>query len=671
MRPILVLATLLLLHALPLPGASGQEGPLLSDKEGDVIVTNGGSSAPAPLPANAQTASADLRELALAEEDIDLTFTLKLASLAQQGGSTNRYTMTFQWMDAPFEATLTRSRVDPTSVPITSATLSLCADECVRVTDLDHALDEAAGTFRFLVPKRYVTSLEGHAPVFGSQLTGVVVRSVVTLDGFPGTPATGARAEDVMPDTGEGVITYAKGGSSNGHIVLEAPDPVRVSNGGATTFVFNCHVQNALDVEDTVTFALENVPAEWTATAPGPQKVPPGSEKPVFVLVTIPFGHQHGGFTTFNLTATSLKDSNVKASLRFGVLHTPTPMPAGHHSELYLHAKPADSGVFQTTFPRTEVTMSTVGEHGEDVPDALASVGQDGAIEWRIPLAPQLALGVDSDLNRTGALTASINGRMEAQGTLTGELWLVKGDQDVALLGKLADAQVSLAQSAPASVTSTYTPEAASDYVPYAAGHNLELRLTLTTGGQVPPNPQNPPGLVVTDFKLALPLDEYADAPSFEEGEGSTLRIEPQDGLEKTARPGAMAAYSFLLTTLATTPTDYQIELAGTNAKESEVTPDGTLPFEPTETKRVTLGVRVPASAQNDQRLESILVIRSRSDPSDITLARTVTLVSRSAAGADEAGEFEAAKNEGKKTPLPATLAVAAGLAAFALRRRR
>lgn len=671
MRPTFALAALALLGAMPFPGADAQEGPLLADEEGDVLVTSGDTSAPAPLPANGQTASADLRELALVEGDIDLTFTLKVASLAQQGGSTNRYTMAFRWMDAPFEATLTRSRIDPTSVPITSATLSLCADTCIRITDLEHTLDEAAGTFGFLIPKRYITSLEGHAPVFGSELSGVVVRSLITLDGFPGAPATGSRAEDVMPDAGQGVITYTKGGSSNGHIVLEAPDPVRISNGGATTFVFNSHVQNALDVEDTVTFALEGVPAEWTATAPGPQKVPAGSEKPVFVLATIPFGHQHGGFTTFNLTATSVKDPNAKASLRFGVLHTPTPMPAGHHSELYLHARPADSGVFQTALPRTDVTMSTLAEHGDDAPEAIADVGQEGAISWRIPLAPQLALGVDSDLDRTGSLTASVNGHVDAQGTLSGGLWLVKGDQDIALLGRLADAQVSLTQNAPTTVTSTYTPEAASDYAPYAAGHNLELRLVLVTQGPLPPNPQAPPGLVVKDLVLTLPLNEYADAPSFEEGEGSTIKIEPQGGLEKTARPGTTATYSFLLSTLAATDTEYDVELAGTNGKDSEVTPDGKLRFEPKETKRVTLGVRIPASASDDQRIESILVVRSRSDPSDIALARTATLVSRSAAGADEADAFEAAKDVGKRTPVPAVLVPIATVAvALALARR-
>lgn len=669
MRGSLAFSLLVLFAALaPAPAAFAAEGVLLADKEGDVVVTNGQGGA--PLPPNAQTASADLRELVVVEDDIDLTFTLKLASLSQQGGSLNNYVMSFTWLDANFEAGLLRSRVDPTSVPLTRATFSLCEDECVRVTDLEHVLDEEAGTFSFLVPKRYITSLEGHAPVFGSELTGIVVRSLVSFDGFPGFPATGARAEDVMPDTGAGVITYQKGGSANGHIILEAPDPVRVSNGGATTFVFNGHVQNRLDVEDSVTFALEGVPATWTATAPGFQTIPAQDEKPVFVLATIPFGHEHGGFSTFNLTATSAKDPTIKASIRFGVLHTPVPMPAGHHSELFLHAAPGDTGLFQTTFPRTDVSMSTVQDHQNDVAEALSST-QGGDASWRIPLAPQLAIGVDADLNRTGLLTAAVNGRVEGQGTMKGELWLVKGDQDVALLGKLADAKIAVSQNAPSPVSMMFTPDAASDYVPYATGNNLELRLTLLLDGGLPPNPQSPPSLVVNDFKLALPLDEYADAPTFEEGEGSTIKIVAQDGLEKVGRPGATVTFGFVVTNLAAAQREYALEIAGTSAKVSESAPADSVRLDAGESRLVTLAIRVPADAQNDERLESILVIRSKSDPSDLTLARTTTMVNKGAAAPDEQAKFEAAKNEGKDTPFVAPVFVIALAAMVALASRR
>lgn len=669
-RETFVVAAVILLALAPAPLANAAEPPLLTDKEGDVTITTGPGGAPAPIPANAQTASADLRSLELVEGDIDFAFTLRLAGLAQPGGSLNAYVMTFVWMDANFEVGLFRSHVDPTSAPLSRAALSLCQEACVRVTDLEHTLDEAGGSYSFLVPKRYITSLEGHAPVFGSDLTGVTVKSLVTIDGFPGTPTTGARAEDVMPDSGSGVITLSKGGSANGHIVLEAPDPVRVSNGGATTFVFNAHVQNELDVEDSVTFALEGVPAAWSATTPGAQKVPPKSEKPVFILATIPFGHEHGGFTAFNLTATSVKDPAVKASLRFGVLHTPVPMPAGHHSDIYLHAAPGDSGLFQTAFPRTDVTMSTQEDHANDLTEALPN--EQGVIGWRIPLAPQLAIGVDMDLNRTGKLVASVNGRMDGQATMTGELWLTKGDTDVALLGTLSTAKLALSQNSASQIQVTFTSDPASDYAPYAAGHNLELRLTLTPDdAALPPNPNSPPSLNVQDFKLSLPLNEYADAPTFEEGEGSNIQIEAVDALEKTSRPGQTVTYAFRVTSLAASATEYALDIAGTHAKNAQIAPSGAIRLEPNQPQTVTLAVRVPNDAQNDERLESILVIRSQADPSDLTLARTSTLVSRTSDAQDEQAKFDAAKNGDNKTPAVGAWAIAAiAIAAIAMGRK-
>lgn len=669
------LVVLLLLTSATLagtPSSVAAAGPLVTDKEGDVVVTGGATSSP-PLPANAQTASADLLALSVDEQITDFTFTIKVASFAQQGGSINRFNVSFTWMDATLVATEFRSRVDPTSKPLTMSELGVCdQSKCTHITDLEHTLDEAAGTFTFLVPKRYITSFQGHAPVFGSELTNVFVTSVVTFDGFPGAPATGTRAEDRMPDSGGGVITYQKGGSSNGNLVLEAPNPVRVSNGGATTFVFNSHVQNKGDADDTAIFTLDGVPAAWTVTAPNPQKVAAKTEKPVFLLATIPFGHEHGGFTNFTLVATSAKDGSKQAKLTFGVLHTPTPMPAGHHSEIFLHAAPGDSGVFQTAVPRTVVTMNTKEDHANDAPDALATTTpQGGEVSWRVPLSPQLQIGVDMDINRTGQLVANLAGHVDAQATFTGELWLVKGDTDLALMGKIADAKVALTQSAVTPVKSQFTPDLKSDYVPYAAGNDLELRFKLKFDGTAPPmNPQTPPSLPVKDFRLSLPLNEYADAATFEEGEGTTLKITAPDGLEKSGRPATTITYALTVTNLGKAD-DFALEIAGPNAKDTETAPSGSIRIENKESKTVTIAVHIPSSSDGGLRLDSLLAIRSKTDPSNLAIARIATTVAKGSAAADEQTKFEAAKNADKKTPLAPVVALAALALAVVARRRR
>lgn len=650
-----------------LPGAFA--GASFTDAEGDVAITG----APAPAAPNPATNAVDLLSLDVREEDNDFFLTYTLKSIAQQGGSVSSYSTDLTWMDATFRVLVTRSRIDPSAEPLVRASLqALDGEQASQITELDVESDDQS-TITVRLPKVNIISLEGHAPVFGSELTGVVTRATMPL-GFG--PAE-ASAVDMMPDTGAGAIKYEKGGSANGYLVLEAPDPVRISNGGATTFVFQGHLQNRGETDDTATLAIEDLPESWRATTVPLQQVPAGEERPVFVVITIPFGHEHGGFSNFTLTATSQAKPDVKASIRYGVLHTPVPMPAGHHSELYLHARPADTGVLGDTFGGTTNIMNTLADKASDeVAHAAPDTGfgpQQGPIRWTIPLGPALAMGLDVDLNRTGELAGTILGRTAGDATLEAELVLVKGETDIASMMTATPAQVMLDLQGPTSFTMPLAATPESDYVPYAPGQNLVLRLTLTPSQPVPccgPTDQAP-GLVTQDFRMALPLNEYADAPQWDPGVESTVALVADGPVEREGRPGTTLTYTFTLTNRLDVEDEIDLGIAGTHASLATLAPTQTVKLPAKASRTMTLAVAIPAQAENDQRLEVLLVARSQSDPSNIAIGRTTTIVQKASAAADEQQKLEDALNEGKDTPLPGVLIVAGlGLAALARRRR-
>jgi MYXO-CTERM domain-containing protein len=664
---VVLLALVLLVLAVPAARAGGS----FTDDEGDVLVTG----APTPLAPNPQTDAVDLVALDVLEEDNDFTLNVKVKSLTQQGGSMSSYSVDMTWMDATFRVFVSRSRIDPTAEPLFRASLqAIEGGEASEISELEVTSDHQA-TISVRLPKVNIISLQGHAPVFGSELTGVVVRAEMPV-GFG--PAA-ASAVDAMPDTGAGVIEYEKGGSANGHFVLEAPDPVRISNGGATTFVFQGHLQNQGTADDTATLAIEDLPEAWQATTVPLQQVPAGEERPVFVVVTIPFAHAHGGFSNFSLTATSQSNPDVEASIRYGVLHTPVPMPAGHHSELYLHARPADTGALGTTFGGTKNTMNTLGERASDeveyaAPDTAAAFGpQDGPITWNVPLGPNLAMGLDADLNRTGEIAASILGRMSGEATLEAVVLLVKGETEIAAMMTSTPVQLKLDLQTPTPFTIPLTPTPESDYVAYVPGQNLVLRLTLTPATAAPccgPTDQAP-GLTVDDFRMALPLNEYADMPQWDAGIASSVALIADGPLQREGRPGTVLAYTFTLTNQLDVEDEIDLGIAGTHASLATLAPTQTVKLAAKASRTMMLAVAIPAAADNDEHLEVLLVARSQSDASNIAIGRTMTVVQKGSATADEKAKLDAALDEGKDTPGPTLAATLIAIGLIALRRRR
>lgn len=655
---LLLLFLLLLLAVLAFPSAGA--GASFTDPEGDVALE--GASSPASLPPSPQVDSIDLLALDVLEEDNAFTFVLKVRSLQQPAIVLADYTIDMTWMDVTYRVVISRSQDEPTEEPLHRASLhQVNGARSSRLVDLDVAADGAAGTFSVLLPKVNIVSVEGHAPVYGSDLTGVRARS-----GMP--VAASVRATDAMPDGEPGVIRYEKGGSANGHLVLESPDPVRVSNGGSATFVFQAHLQNGADFEDAATLTLDGVPETWRVSTIPLQKLPARDERPIFVVVTIPFGHEHGGFSNFTLVATSTTKPGIQAGLRFGVLHTPVPMPAGHHPSLFLHAT-SEHGR-DAALRGTVNTLNTLPEReADEVEYASPELSPGGPIAWSIPLGPSLAMGLDADLNRTGELRGTLLGRTSRDATLAGEVVLVRGDEVLDTLFTVAPVALTLDVQQPTPFSTAASPMAGSDYVPYAPGQNILLRLRLepATPGPCCPVSDLAPGLRTEDFQLTLPLNEYHDTPKWDPGVASTIALSPRGLVEREARPGTTVTYLFALTNEAPAADTVAVDLAGTHAAAASLAPASVIDLAPREERTLTLGVLVPRDAGEGNRIEVLLVARSETDPSNIAIGRATTLVKLAAGTQDERSILDEAQGPVKKTPLPDAWTAVALLAALAL----
>lgn len=673
----LLLAALLMTSVIALPGASAKA--LVEDAPGDAQTqVFGGPTAPAALPASE---AADLLSLDIVENAEELTFALAVTSLEQQVNYV-RYRIGFTWAKDEYVVVAYRQVAEGVVDENTGAYISNLDEdnEWDALADLEHVMDKGKGTFTIHLPKAYLLDERGRYPLLGDELKELRVEaySDVTIFGFGG-----ARSYDRMPD-GEKTERYAFqfGDITAGHLRLDADERVRVSNGGATTFVYQVVVKNTAEIDDEVSVTLGDLPDGWNGTVQSPLRVPGGSERKVAVLLSVPFAHEHGGFSSVNLTARSQRDAASFSSIRIGVLHTPIPQPAGHHSELYLHADNFNGGVFADLFPWTESTMNTEAAHDADAKEASPS-DFDGGYIWRISLAPMLRMGLDFNLDDVGTLTGSIVGRTKTTGTVSAELLLTdpSSDGDAAdglLLAESDEVDAVLDLNTPTTFKLTLTPTPEADYVSYVKGQNVLLVLSYQSAddlGTICCIGNMMPGLTTADFKMTLPLNEYHDKLTGLSETAEALELKADGLVEKTGLPGTTMTYAFTLVNHAADAHVIELDLAGTDVDLGTLVPEGEVELGPKESRKLTLAVAIPTGRNEGEEIEVLLFAHAQSDPSKSAIARTKTIIGKptgEGVATDESALLLAAKQaEENETPGSGALLALAALALALLARRR
>lgn len=675
---VLLVAALVVLSSLAFsaPGhaQSGSE-PLVKDAEGDTEVRAFLQDAPAKVPFNAADASTvDIVSFTLEETETALDFVLHLKSLKPTVGF-NTYQMRFTWNDLPYVVGV-RMTTLPSVGTSTHAYLATADDGWDWRAELEPQVDAAKGILRVSLEKAYVLDDEDEPPQKGDTLTDVYVTSSMSLigtNGFFGEIA------DRAPD-GEDAKTFTLqvGNFAAGSLRAWADQPVRVSNGGSTTFVYRVSLANTAEREHDVEAKPENLPQGWNVTVQSPLRIGATDEKTVAVLASVPFGHEHGGFDSFTLNFTSRSDPGSRASVRLGVLHTPIPQPAGHHADLFLHAE-KPNGIRWGGWGA--VTMNTDSGHEQDEPEAPAATSDGSGVIWWIPLNPRLAMGLDFDLDRAGALVGSVIGRTTGEATISAKV--LYGPRDASpfdddaltLLAKTDEQKIALDLSAPKAFSLVVTPTEKGDYVPFDPEANVFLKVSLDTDdgfGFLCCPKETTASLKTADFKLTLPLNEYHDRLTGLAEAAAIVDLVAEGAVEKLGRPGTVMTYAFTLKNRGNAPATFEVDLAGTDAAAGTLVPDEAITLEPQESRRLTLAVQIPPEAKEGEELEVLVFAHAVDDPGKRAIARTKTTVTLTGdANADETNVLVAARAESEKdTPgLGALGVVGAALLGLALRR--
>ena len=672
--PAMLLALLLLAPALLPPGGAQAPpppaGPLLEDPQGDTRQEIDVADLGAPPLPQQLVPEADLVSLALTEADDVFTLVVRVAMLEGDLVS-SRFFVPFTWNGQGYRAMMAYVAGQPTGPDRAWGNLQAERDDGWEwVASLTPVVDRPKGIISLAVPKAYVMDRDGRIPGRGDALVDLRVDSEsFPLNVFMARTAT----RDHMPDDEAKAATYAftMGDFATGTLRLGAPERVRVSNGGSTTFVFHATLENRADAEAEYALAIADLPEGWNASVQTPVKVPAKEEKTVTVLASVPFAHDHGGFTAFNLTVESTRDPATKGRLRLGVLHTPIPQPAGHHNELWLHAMGRNANPINALVEHVEPYgsgyLNTVADRDpSEAPHATPNDWNDDGPGWWIPLSPGLRMGLDFDLDKTGVLAGAFQGGI-GDATLNAELILIRSQdgEDSVLLADAEPVKLTLDPDAKAPFSLTIVPTEDADYVPHQPGQNLVLRLRLDTETDLGGLPRARPLLATSDFKLALPLDEYHDRlTGLAETVAAALDLKAESPVEKVGRPGTLMTYVFTLAHLGTTPARYEIDLAGTDARHGHLVPRGIVELEPGATARLTLGVSIPPDAATGEELEVLLFVHDVDDPEKTAVARTKTTVSLGPdAAPDESPIYIAAREETRPTPGPAALALLGALA--------
>ena len=691
MRQILV-ATLLLTASLALvtPTANAERVELLTDNAGDGAYVINSAAGATDGPARP---TADLLSLAVEESDEDIIFVLAVTALSEDNlllSASSSHNIHFTFEGRAHRLNLGYYKYEQEEGSWAYLAAETAGDEDY-VADLSDSViaDTSANTLTVTLPKVYVRSTRDATPTTGTSFDNVFVEA--DGGGIYLTNALTVRGYDRMPDDGSGSFALKLGDLVQGDLMLRTPQKVRVSNGGATTFVYELFVRNTADVARDFDLAASQVPDGWDVRIQSPVTVPAGEERRVPVLASIPFAHEHGGQDTFIVDVEAAREAATHGSMRFGVLHTPIPQPTGHHSQLWLHGYEY-GGILKDLGPLFNGgygwmnAEATLPEDAPTLPPNGNSFGGDEqTYRWYIPLNPRLSVGLDFDIAQTAQLVLGMAGDMAYDGQVRADLWYYRDESaggESVLLAEGQASPVAHAGGQSTAVDLTLTPTTESDYIAYARETYMTLVVELTTPNAVPLSGgltglAYTPLLTTADFELTLPLEEYHDRLSGASEATDLIAIRADGPVQKIATPGSLMTYTFNVTNAGASEATYVIDLAGADDERGEVTPRGATTIGAGESKRVVVAVSVPSSAADGEVFEVLLFVRAQNDPTQMAIARTMTEAGRGgdATSDDESAVFAAAQQANAETPgagvVGALFALLAGAAVVGAQRRR
>jgi hypothetical protein len=736
MRGVPVLLAFLLaagaLASLPAGQAQAASINLLEDSSGDIQTMVAGN----PLgPPAGRFAATDLVGLSVEETSSDIVFRLAVGSVGVSPeapfAESTMYTVDFAHVSEVYRVMMYRMTTGASAAQYGGRLYSFDEgrDTYTPLERLVVSADASTNTVSAAVPRVLLLDQQGAAPFPGRVLAGFWAQSAsmglsdrpipFPPDSSTAVPDTGVR--DAMPNEGVGPLDFMirLGLQQSGAARLSALTPVRSSNGEATTFVFPVNASNFGPAQRFQVRAV-GAPPTWQVDLPSALvELAANSTQTLPVLVSMPFAHQHGTLSSFTVEMVGLDRPDDIGRVQLGVRFVQPPQPAGHHDTQYLHTFGVEGDqtfttVFSTLFgfDPNQMYFNTLTPD-EDPNDAKAPVGgfSLGGIGttvppqttylWTVPLSPGLALGLDFDLLREGAMKVAVNTVVPMTGAvLSGRVVHTIPDSrncdggfgrdrddcqfDDFFFG--AGAHITAATIGPgapqdvgantngALFEAPIRATPAGDYIPFHpdATLGLQLNLTFTT---VDPfiGPDTAPK--VAGGELVLPLLEYHDPVDQVFSSLSSLMIHVRGDQERLVNPGKTAVFDLELMNHAAETASFDLELTGTGSSWARILGDRRVTLPGGSSRALGIAVTAPADAADGQSADLVFAAVDTSDPAARTLARLVTTVDTEAEHRDDSalvpGLSDALSKKGSPgAGLPlAVVALAALAVAFARRR--
>lgn len=736
----LIITLLLLVAALPagtLAQSDLEELPILEDVAGDMEVSSAGTS----LPDNGRFQKADLVGLHVSEGPETITFRIQVADVApeqevmileqgaiitefilgeddpasdegadtggngqsaeeqpvEEGPRSNRFAVELYYYDGGSNVYL--SRYDP------------AAQRFVDIAYLgEAAIDAPLDSFIISIPRDDLLDRNGAAIGPEIPLHSFVSYSQGWANGLllPTGEDGPFDVEDQMPDDGEpmGEFVPVLGVQQTGHLRLSSPAPVRASNGEATTYVYDVSLRSDADFIDDVRLEVVGAPSNWQVKLPATSvRLDNNTTIHMPVLVTTPFGHEHGSFENLLIEARSARDPSAVGRVELGVRYTEIPQPAGHHSMLWLHSRTNPSGqlneALSTVFgggDSVEAYFNAADpqdderDEGLQVPPTRQSgsgfMDDEGRpaymqYEWDVFLEPTLQIGLDFDLNETGELTVPFASQLPLQDAqMEGTLYYLQAgeardfftiNEDAIALGTFAPSEVGAGGAGQTvEFTSTFTPDPAGDfllYEPQGATLWIELRLTITqpltlfADGVV--SPQLAPG-----GEMLLPLNEYHDPVDDLYNQLTDVEVLMEGEQEQYVNSGETVLFEVRIHNTGVVNDEFEILLGGVNEEWATLLGDSTFSIRSHESRRVVVAVQAPSSSSNGETADLVLEAISKSDDNARALVRLYAEVDNLVDHPDKSHLVPITHDELTYTPVGSWLAPIALLGALAVMRR-
>ncbi|MHB1260928.1 MAG: hypothetical protein ACYC2H_04350 [Thermoplasmatota archaeon] len=676
---------------LPVATAQAPSGAVLvlEDGTGDVETQVGG----APVAGGeAAYPGVDLVGFAMQETPFSVALSIRVAALPKQndpGADGVEYTVFFTHNGREFRADV------QVALPAidSSAFLSLSyrdvpgAEWSALWFSDEVVVDAAANSLSVDLERTFLVDKDGAAPFPGRSLEGVHVLAKSLFSNANATvflvPTTFPQSvTDALPDAAPyPALPIQLGLAQTGHARLTSAMPFRASNGEATTFVYNITAHNLADREDTFQLAAQSVPAGYSVVLPVPAlAIPAGGKADVPVLLSMPFGHQHGAVASLVLELSSLSDGSAIGRLEIGVRFLAIPQPAGHHDTVFLHQAPQGNGALVPFFAFGAEYMNTLEEDpldagGKSYTSGFSSNGNEYEHSWDFPLQPTLQMGLHVDQAKVGHLRLPI-GTTVPQNQVKVTARLYAWDERQFTFFEDPDGMVAKAESEPVDLGPSsehlfeldLLPTEGVGRVPFTPGTNLHLGIEVTHAGP-PTLGFASEGLYIGPGSSArLPLQEWHDPVDEVLAALDGPGLSPLGPQERLVNPGEAVVFPLSIANPFAKSKRFDLEVSGPNAGWATLSPDS-VEVPANSVAQATVVVRAPTGAVDGDRADLVLQAFPRDDPTSRGLLRLVAEVDTDA---DQVDDSAIAPTPGKKSPsagLPVALAALAGLAL--VRRRR